>query len=191
MVGKIKSIAISLLFVLILFDFFVFSETIYYYIDKNGVYHFTDLPDNSKYKPFKFIDEFLSKSEIKYAVHKIAKKYSIDPKLVMAVIKVESGFNHLAESHKGAQGLMQLAPITQKELGIRCPFDPYANIEAGIRYLKYLMERYGKLDLTLAAYNAGPTAVDKYGGIPPYKETKRYVKKVLMTYRNLLKYNSK
>jgi soluble lytic murein transglycosylase-like protein len=114
------------------------------------------------------------------AVKAASGTYKLDPDLVTSVIRAESGFNVRAVSPKGAQGLMQLMPQTASQLGVHNAFDPQANVEAGTRYLRELLERYDfDLVKALAAYNAGPRRIDQYGGVPPYFETKAYVARIV------------
>lgn len=174
---------------------------IYKYIDEDGVVHFTDAPIGKhnqkilKERSKKGISDFhyeksanVQKTKISYTaytdiVEKKAKEHSLDPALVNAVIKTESNWNKYAISRKGAVGLMQLMPSTASMLQVKNPFDAESNIDGGTRYLKYLIERFnGNLTLALAAYNAGPNKVDKYGAVPPISETKNYVKRVLRLY---------
>ena len=143
--------------------------------DSNGTIHFTNVPDmkvrikapqNQKNAYDRII---ISKSN----------KYGLEPSLIRAVISAESNWNPQAVSKKGAVGLMQLMPATAREMNVD-PYSPEDNIEGGTRYLRYLLDRFkGRLDIALAAYNAGPTAVERSGGIPSFAETRKYVRKVL------------
>jgi soluble lytic murein transglycosylase-like protein len=112
-------------------------------------------------------------------IARAAEAHGVNPMLVSALIKVESGYRPRARSRKGAMGLMQLMPSTAREYQVRNPFDPKANIEAGIKHLKTLIDRFRGVELALAAYNAGPGAVEKFNGVPPYRETRSYVTRIL------------
>ena len=125
----------------------------------------------------------VSRSEINELISKYSYQNGLDEDFVKAVINQESGFNPNATSHCGAMGLMQLMPSTAEGLGVKNAYDAEQNIEGGTKYLKGLMDRFNNdKSLALAAYNAGPNAVKKYGGIPPYAETQNYVKSVLSKY---------
>ena len=116
-------------------------------------------------------------------VREAAERHKVDPALVRAVIETESNWNSTAKSRKGAMGLMQLIPSTAQRFGVNDAFNPGQNVDAGVRYLKVLLERYnGNLDLALAAYNAGEGAVDRAGGVPAYRETRNYVQRVQDAY---------
>lgn len=126
---------------------------------------------------------FLDRDGVEKMVREAAERHKVDPALVRAVIETESNWNPTAKSRKGAVGLMQLIPSTAQRFGVNDAFNPKQNVEAGVRYLKTLLERYnGNLDLALAAYNAGEGAVDRAGGVPHYRETRNYVQRVQDAY---------
>ena len=177
---------------------------IYAFTDGSGTTHFTDHPDDARFKLIlrtpvetsgshpadaKRASAWLARSvEYDAVINRAADAARVRPELVRAVIVVESGFNPRAISRRGAIGLMQLLPATARQYGAFNAFDPEQNIYAGARYLAELITRYGadKLDLVLAAYNAGERAVERYGyRIPPYKETQAYVPNVLRMYHAL------
>jgi soluble lytic murein transglycosylase-like protein len=169
---------------------------IYERTHQNGVKEYTNRPsgpgwifcmtESGSQPVIEFVKEGKPKS-IDEIVTEIASKFVIDAGLVKAIIMAESNCDPNAVSSKGAQGLMQLMPSTAKNLNVSRPFDPRENIIGGVKYIKGLMASYGKLELALAAYNAGPGAVEKYAGIPPYRETINYVKKVISYYEKFKK----
>jgi soluble lytic murein transglycosylase-like protein len=123
------------------------------------------------------------RAEIDSIVQEVAQKYSLEPSLIHSIIKIESNYDPWAISPKGAMGLMQLMPATAAQYGVKNIFDPRENIEGGVRYLKDLVRLYqGQTDLVLAAYNAGQEAVKRFGGIPPYPETIKYIEKIKASY---------
>ncbi|HEX4151031.1 MAG TPA: transglycosylase SLT domain-containing protein [Steroidobacteraceae bacterium] len=173
---------------------------IYTYLDADGVRHFTDVPDDNRYRLLVLSPQDMTESGDRYdpallaratrydaIIEKAASSNSVEANLLRAVIVVESGFNSHAVSKRGAVGLMQLMPATASRFGVSNPYDPRQNVHAGARYLKFLMDRFGQnVRLALAAYNAGEDAVDRNGGqIPPFTETMAYVPKVLKIYRLL------
>lgn len=128
-------------------------------------------------------EDYTTKTKIKELISRVSQKHGVDEKLVNALVNQESGFNPNAKSKVGAMGLMQLMPSTAKGLGVTNPMDPEQNVEGGVKYLKSMLDKYnGNIILALAAYNAGPGAVDKYDGVPPYKETQNYVRSILSSY---------
>ncbi|MDA8388942.1 MAG: lytic transglycosylase domain-containing protein [Nitrospiraceae bacterium] len=201
--------ALVLAAALLLFPAHRAGAVIYRYVGPDGVLHFSDTPVTgavrvkSDYRP---VDDHggpamkrrpaiptrgaslntggLSSARMEKLIESKSEKYRMDPSLVRAVIRAESGFDCTAVSPKGAMGLMQLMPATAASLGVCNPFDPSENIDGGVRYLSHLLERFdGNLPLALAAYNAGPQFIEQYGAIPPYSETRNYIRRVLISYR--------
>src|SRR6202048_3032661 len=173
---------------------------IYTYVDADGQRHYTDVPDNNRYRLLGLLPQERTASGDRYdsallakasrydsIIEKAAISAAVEPNLLRAVIVVESGFNSRAVSKRGAVGLMQLMPATASRFGVSNPYDPKQNVHAGARYLKFLMNRFGQnVRLALAAYNAGEDAVERNGGqVPPFTETMAYVPKVLKIYRML------
>jgi soluble lytic murein transglycosylase-like protein len=166
---------------------------VYVYKDKQGVLTFTNVPTHAGYRRvFRDSNGQLSgkgdsssyNGSYDDLIRSASDRYDIDADLIRAVIKTESDFNSTARSNKGAMGLMQLMPETARLQEVVNPYDPIDNIEGGVRHLKLLLSRYqGNIELSLAAYNAGIKAVEKFGGIPPFAETKEYVRRVLQHYR--------
>ena len=163
------------------------AADIYRYIDKNGVWHFTNIKTDSHYKLFistlrKRPSEYIR--DYDWIIVQASDRFGVEPSLIKAVIKAESDFDHQAISCKGAQGLMQLMPETANDMAVENPFDPEENILGGTRYLSLLLKRFNNnKTLALAAYNAGPTTVDSYRGVPPFPETHAFIKKVIEYYR--------
>lgn len=139
--------------------------------------------------PEEIRSEVLSPRAAKYdkIIEEAAEKYDVDADFIRSIIQQESQFNHKARSHVGAAGMMQLMPRTAKSLGVKNRLDPRDNIMGGVKYIKQLLDKYnGNKELALAAYNAGPTAVSKYGKVPPYKETQKYVSNIMGMYEQLV-----
>lgn len=132
------------------------------------------------------IDLKAQSANVDELIETFGEKYGIDSDFIKAIIKQESGFNPKATSKKGAMGLMQLMPKTAESLGVLDAYNPSQNIEGGVKYLKSLLDKYGdNKEMALAAYNAGPGAIKKYGGIPPYKETQNYINSIMGTYNKV------
>ncbi|HXX11527.1 MAG TPA: lytic transglycosylase domain-containing protein [Burkholderiales bacterium] len=176
---------------------------IYRYVDEHGTVHFTNVPDDNRFKLYmttrrdpdlvsnalasRGVRPYSTEARKRYHAHILAaaRVYSLEPALLHAVISAESGYDALARSPKGARGLMQLMPDTARRYGVQNPLDPEQNIYGGAAYLRDLLTLFGNdLKLALAAYNAGEGSVLEYGNrIPPYRETTRYVPKVLSYYQ--------
>ncbi|MEE9606444.1 MAG: lytic transglycosylase domain-containing protein [Myxococcota bacterium] len=171
------------------------GQIVYAFVDSRGVVHFTNVPNDPRYAKMVLAERgglrpagpsHGAPADWRFdgLIKLTARENSLPPALVKAVIAAESAFDPDAVSHKGAQGLMQLMPRTAAQLGVADPFEPHQNVSGGARYLREMLDRYGDLARALAAYNAGPTAVDRHRGVPPYRETRAYVKRVLAYYRD-------
>ena len=165
------------------------SADVYAYKDNSGVLTFTNVPNHGGYR--RVLKESNGQVSIGSLVNTsyddliltASGRHNVDAHLVRAVIKAESDFNSSARSLKGAMGLMQLMPDTARLLNVSDAYDPSENVEGGVRHLRMLLDRYqGDLQLSLAAYNAGSGAVEKHGGVPPFIETREYVRRVLRFY---------
>jgi soluble lytic murein transglycosylase-like protein len=166
---------------------------IYRYEDDEGIVHFTDAPTDRRFKIFMRdlkkdkqlrtklqLASSVNPAEYEQIISSCATKYGVNSCLIKAVIHAESGYNPNAVSRKGASGLMQLMPGTARSLKVSNSFDPKDNVEGGVKYLRFLLDTFrGDVPLAVAAYNAGLNKVAKYGGIPPYNETRTYVNRVL------------
>jgi soluble lytic murein transglycosylase-like protein len=167
----------------------VFADgDIYRYVSPNGNVYMTNVPNDRKFAPItekRHYHASVSDQELEEAVARYAQEYRLSPALLMAVIKAESDFNPIVISKAGAVGLMQLIPETAIRHGVRNLYDTSENIAGGARHLRYLLDRFhDNIRLALAAYNAGERKVDRYRQIPPFKETRIYVKKVMGFYRD-------
>jgi len=187
--------------ILLVFNFGAYSVAvadIYAYVDESGIRHFSNVPESGEYELLLKHGDSSSDNDPSRSIYHDSSHYSaiiesaarateVDQALLNAVIVVESGFNERALSDRGAKGLMQLMPVVANHYGAENIYDPSENIHAGARYLEDLMKKYEQnLDLVLAAYNAGETAVDRYDRqIPPFSETQNYVRKVATLYNKL------
>jgi len=161
------------------------AQAIYHYQDPSGVVHLSDIRTTSEYRPFFYfrIPAGADRGQIAAIISREARRYGLDPALVTAMVEVESGFDVRAVSPKGAQGLMQIMPGTAQDLKLKDSFDAARNIEAGTRYMRSLLDRFGgDVKLALAAYNAGPGTVSRHGGVPPIPETRLYIDKIKARY---------
>lgn len=181
------------------------AAEVFAYEDANGVVHFTNVDPNAP-KPVDDSDNTYTHKDAQGDVRRLhrvdvagfdalirdaAHYYSLPAALVKAVVAAESAFEPQAVSKAGALGLMQLMPQTARRMHVAEPFDPRANLFGGARYLRLMANRFGgSIRQTLAAYNAGPDAVERYGGIPPYRETRRYIERVLTYYRYYVQHDA-
>lgn len=160
---------------------------IYGFKDEHGVWHFTNVPSDPRYRLYMKTSGLRARPYIaKYEeiIKRASRRFGVDPHLIKAIIKAESSFEPDAISKSGAQGLMQLMPATARDMKVSDPFDPEQNILGGTKYLSLLLKRFKRnRRLAVAAYNVGATTVDKCNGIPPIPQTKRFVERVMAYYR--------
>lgn len=171
------------------------GDAVYRYVDARGVMHFTNAPVDARFQredPVRVEGLAIApprrvrvptERDYDHLILEVSALHGVQPGLVKAVIAAESNFKPQAVSRVGAQGLMQLMPATAAELGVDRPFGVVENIDGGVRYLRAMLDRFGDVARALAAYNAGPGAVDRHRGVPPYPETRAYIKRVLEYHR--------
>jgi hypothetical protein len=167
------------------------TAEIYQFVGRDGAISLTNVPSDSRYRKVEIessrFHATLSERELEPVIRRHSSQHQLHPALIRAVIKAESDFDPRAISRAGAIGLMQLMPQTAVRLDVRDMFDPDDNVGGGTKYLRQLLDRFhGNLPLALAAYNAGARAVDRYQALPPFNETRQYVRKVLRYYRTFL-----
>jgi soluble lytic murein transglycosylase len=191
MIGRTAKASALVILGLLLFLRAPALADIYRYLDKDGVWHFTNIKTDARYKlyiktpPRRTLTETIKDYDV--LIRQASDRFGVDPLLVKAVVKAESDFKEKAVSPKGAQGLMQLMPETAKELEVKDSFDAAENIFGGTNYLAAMLKRFnGDKTLALAAYNAGPERVKANNGMPPIPETEAFVKRVLDYYNSLL-----
>ncbi|MEE8348704.1 MAG: lytic transglycosylase domain-containing protein [Acidobacteriota bacterium] len=183
--GVVMSLAVALLVTL---TSSAWAGSLYSYINERGVRVYTNIGTNRTDLPREKSGSSTRRVSNPYLplIHESARQFNVDADLVQAVIQVESHFNPRAVSPKGCIGLMQLHPDTARRFGVKDAYDPAQNIQGGVRYLRFLTDHFnGELPLVLAAYNAGENAVIRHQGIPPYRETQQYVRKVTALYESL------
>lgn len=187
---KLSGIFISALITVFLFSVRA-SADFYSYTDSSGLVHFTNVPVSPKYRWIMrekgrvyHPNRVYSLDNYENIINKSALKHGVDPSLARAIVKAESDFDPNAVSRAGAKGLMQLMPDTARLMRVNDVFNPEENVDGGIRYLKYLLKLFSyDVKLAVAAYNAGENAVIRYGAVPPYAETRTYVKRVTRYYK--------
>ncbi|MEN8256958.1 MAG: lytic transglycosylase domain-containing protein [Thermodesulfobacteriota bacterium] len=167
------------------------AADIYTFIDAKGTVHFSNAPYDSRFNDknhVAYLRKYRKQADIReydYFIRESAEKYELDPHLIKAVVEAESNFDSYAVSHRGARGLMQLMPATAGDMQVKNSFNARQNIEGGCRYLRRMLDMFGgNIKLALAAYNAGPANVKKYKNVPPFAETKNYVRSVLRKYQS-------